>query len=235
MTHKIVSGDNLYYKNIYYLKRGIGTKNIIFLHGWGGDSNQFLAFSNLFLNNYNVYLLDLPAFGKSYTDAVLSLEDYGNAIDDFIKGNKIFNPIIIGHSFGGRIALKMLESNMNYKTILISTPGFDLKSLKTRIKLMLNKMFNVKFPSKDYKNANQLRRKIMNRCMLDTKKIDYKKITQNLIIIHGTKDKTVKPRVAKKMNKKIKKSHLIWIKGEHFPYLDEPVKVYKVINYYANI
>lgn len=225
----------MYYKNIYYLKRGNGIKNIIFLHGWGGDSNQFLTFTNLFLSNYTVYLIDLPAFGKSKIDTVLSLEDYSNIISDFVKGIGIDNPIIIGHSFGGRIALKMLEMNMNYKTILISTPGFDLRSLKTKIKLILNKLFKIKFPSYDYKNANTIRRLIMNRCLQDTKKLDFSKINQNIIIIHGTKDKTVKPKVARMMKKRIKKSQVIWIKGEHFPYLDEPIKVLKVINFYANL
>ncbi len=225
----------MYYKDIYYLKRGNGTKNIIFLHGWGWDSSQFLAYTNLFLANYNVYLIDLPGFGKSDKDVVLSLNDYSICVDDFIKNNNIDNPLIIAHSFGGRIALKMSEKGYDYKTILISTPGFDLKSINVKFKLLLNRLFNIKLPSKDYKNASFVQRQIMNKCILDTKSIDFSKINKQILIIHGKYDKVVKPKVAKMMKRKIKNASIVWIKGEHFPYLDEPIKLLKVINYYANL
>jgi pimeloyl-ACP methyl ester carboxylesterase len=37
----------------------------------------------------------------------MNMDDYAQAIEDFIEENHIFEPIIVGHSFGGKLAIKL--------------------------------------------------------------------------------------------------------------------------------
>ena len=88
--------------NIYYEKKGTGTP-IIFLHGWGCTGDIFTNITKDLYNNYEVYLIDLPAFGKSINDSVIfSINDYSNFLYSFIGELKIDNPIFF--TVLGRIA-----------------------------------------------------------------------------------------------------------------------------------
>lgn len=101
---------------------------IIILHGWGLSGKTFLPLAReLKKRNYTVFVPDLPGFGKSaIPKQPLHLADYAVFLDAYIKKNNIRNPILIGHSFGGRVSLKYNE--MYPKSvralILTGTPGF---------------------------------------------------------------------------------------------------------------
>lgn len=159
--------------NLFYDTLGSGKKEIVFLHGFGGSRHSFKALASHLDSNFKSYLLDLPGFGESKLERAFNLNDYAKSINDFIINMKIDNPLIIGHSFGGRIALKMAEL-YHYKIILISTPIYDYRTLKTRVKLLANKLFKISKPSADYKNASPLMRQTMNNVFSDMKKYHLK-------------------------------------------------------------
>ena len=168
--------------NLFYDTLGSGKKEIVFLHGFGGSHHCFKALASHLDSNFKSYLLDLPGFGESKLERAFNLNDYAKSINDFIVNMKIDNPLIIGHSFGGRIALKMAEL-YHYKIILISTPIYDYRTLKTRVKLLANKLFKISKPSADYKNASPLMRQTMNNVFSDMKKISFKNIDGNKVLI----------------------------------------------------
>lgn len=219
--------------NLFYDTLGSGKKEIIFLHGFGGSHHCFKALASYLDSNFKSYLLDLPGFGESKLEMAFNLNDYAKSINDFIINMKIANPLIIGHSFGGRIALKMAEL-YHYKIILISTPIYDYRTLKTRFKLLANKLFKISKPSSDYKNASPLMRQTMNNVFSDMKKLSFKNIDGNkVLIIYANNDKVVPKRVAYYGKRKMQGSGLIEIKGNHFAYLKETVLLSKVIENYA--
>lgn len=219
--------------NLFYDTLGSGKKEIVFLHGFGGSRHSFKALASHLDSNFKSYLLDLPGFGESKLERTFNLNDYAKSINDFIINMKIDNPLIIGHSFGGRIALKMAEL-YHYKIILISTPIYDYRTLKTRVKLLANKLFKISKPSADYKNASPLMRQTMNNVFSDMKKISFKNIDGNkVLIIYANNDKVVPKRVAYYGKRKMQGSGLIEIKGNHFAYLKETILLSKVIENYA--
>lgn len=220
----------MYYKTMYYKLEKGEKRSIIFLHGWKGSNESFNALKP-YLKDYNCYYLDLPGFGSSRTNIPPTLKDYAKLIQDFIVDNKIENPLLVGHSFGGRVLLKLKEYH-NYDVILISSPAFDMKSFKVRIKLVLNKIFKLRFPSKDYKNASLFEKIIMRNALADTKRLRFRKM-KNMLIIHSKTDKTVKYKEAIKLNKKVKDSYLIPFGKTHFPYLENPYQFAEVIKAYA--
>ena len=221
------------WKNLYYETIGDGSKNIIFLHGYGGSHHSFEALANYLDKCFKSYLLDLPGFGDSKLEKSFTLDDYVTCINDFIVENRINKPLIIGHSFGGRIALKMTEE-YQYKIILISTPIYDYRSIRIKIRLILNKLFKISRPSNDYKNASIIMKATLNNIFKDMKKINFKKINgKQVLIIYANKDKVVPSKVAFYGKRKMKGSGLIKINGNHFAYLNEPILLSKVILSYA--
>lgn len=63
--------------------------------------------TNLEAKGYRVFSPDLPGFGKEpLSKPVMTLTDYVVFVKDFLDEKKIKQVILLGHSFGGRIATK---------------------------------------------------------------------------------------------------------------------------------
>ncbi len=102
--------------------------SIIILHGWGLSGKKFDGLKQeLQSMGYTVFAPDLPGFGESKAPSfAYHLSDYADFLSDFIQKNNIVDPVLIGHSFGGRVALKFLYSNPNgARTVIFTgTPGY---------------------------------------------------------------------------------------------------------------
>ena len=80
--------------------------NIIYLHGWGQNIEMMMPIAKPFIKKYNVLIIDLPGFGDSEEPKdVWSIYDYAEMVHELVLSNKMNNPILIGHSFGGKISL----------------------------------------------------------------------------------------------------------------------------------
>ena len=86
--------------------RGLGQgQPIIMLHGIFGSSDNWLTQSRMLSERYHTYALDLRNHGQSPHDEVF---DYPSMVEDvlkFMKDNNIENPIVMGHSMGGKVAM----------------------------------------------------------------------------------------------------------------------------------
>lgn len=113
---------------------------IIILHGWAttmtGSRYQKLQ-TILEKKGFKVFAPDLPGFGKEpLTKPVMDLDDYVSFVKDFMKKKKMSRAILIGHSFGGRIAAKLTAQNPDLveELILTGSPLIRKKlSLKKQI------------------------------------------------------------------------------------------------------
>ncbi len=118
---------------------------VLLLHGWGLSGNRFSAVGRLLrAYGYAVYAPDFPGFKSDTADDVSrTLNDYVVFLADFITKNKIKSPVIVGHSFGGRVALKYVEMHPNSVRVLIltGTPGYrSQNSLKRNFFMVVAKM-----------------------------------------------------------------------------------------------
>ena len=241
--------------NIYYEKHGNNNQIILILPGWGNTRETFSNIINYFKENYTIYILDYPGFGKSTPlEQELNIYDYAFIISSFIKQNNINNPIIIAHSFGGRIT-SILNGYYKIhfkKIILIDVAGIKRFSLKTTLKIYLYKLLMTltkilprkkqkiirqklfqKFSSADYKNININMRNTFKNIINENLKKYYKNINIETLIIWGEKDLDTPLKDAKKLNKIIKNSGLIVLKNlPHYCYLYNPHKINKIIEYF---
>jgi pimeloyl-ACP methyl ester carboxylesterase len=89
---------------LFYRELGQGQPMII-LHGIFGSSDNWLTQGKMFSAKYKVFLLDQRNHGQSpHSDEF----DYPSMVTDlleFISDHQLENPIIIGHSMGGKVAM----------------------------------------------------------------------------------------------------------------------------------
>ena len=248
----------MYYKNnnisIYYEKYGVGNKTIFILPGWGDTRSTFYNIINAFKDKYTIYIVDYPGFGKSKVPTKeLSVYDYADIICNLLKYLKIKKPIIIAHSFGGRITALLLSK---YKLVAKKIILFDVAGIKRR------KSFKIFIKEKIYKflkyfvrclpksKQEKYRKKLLDifssndyrslpKCMMKTfqniisvdLRYDYQKINCPTLIIWGDKDYDTPLKDAYYINKKVNDSGLIIYKGAgHFSYLNYPQLTINILN-----
>ncbi len=94
--------------SLYYHEAGHGTP-LVMLHGFGADSYSFSRLIPKLSKRYHIYALDLKGFGKSPKplDYHYSVYDQAVLVDRFLKQHRLRNIILLGHSYGGGVALSL--------------------------------------------------------------------------------------------------------------------------------
>ncbi|HPC30958.1 MAG TPA: alpha/beta hydrolase [Candidatus Paceibacterota bacterium] len=215
--------------------------NILLLHGWGVSASIFNSLAEfLTKENFDVYLIDFPGFGKSPAPKMpLVLENYSLLAKEFIEKEIQEETIVLAHSFGGRVAIKLTSnfSQLVKKLVLIDSAGFVKKGLKNTLIKIFAQIFKPifklpafsslkikiykKIGTEDYLSNLELKKTYANIVKEDLTE-ELKKISVETIIIWGKDDKTTPLSWGKKMHKLIKNSKFYEIKGDHFCFLDNP-------------
>jgi len=77
---------------------------LLVLHGWGSNKEIMKQAFGKLLPHYRHLYLDLPGFGKSSNEMILTTEDYAAIVTLFLEAVGIKPKIAMGHSFGGKVA-----------------------------------------------------------------------------------------------------------------------------------
>lgn len=229
--------------NVSYKKQGSG-KRVVLLHGWGGCADSFLPVFNYLSLKFEVYAIDFPGFGESDSPPEpWDVTNYKDMLHRFFDLLNIEKAMIIGHSFGGRVAILFSASNPSYveKIVLVDSAGiipkrtfkyyirvYKFKLMKKTFMLLssngnkeerLEKFYN-KYGSNDYKQAGCLRQtfvKVINQDL----RIYLPQIKAPTLLIWGEDDKDTPLYFGKIMEKEISDAGLVVFKGAgHFSYLD---------------
>lgn len=220
--------------NINYVDYGEGTDALVFLHGWGQNIEMMKPVAEPFKKEYRIIILDLPGFGESSEpDSVWSLYDYVEMLHTFLGELKVANPILLGHSFGGKISLLYGTKYSVKKIVTFGSPykrevqklGMKTKVLKTLKKVpVVNKLegFAKKhIGSTDYRQASTLMREIMvNHVNLDISN-QLNKIKVPTLLIWGTLDEAVPIEQAYELEKLIPDAGVVEFPNcTHYAYLE---------------
>ncbi|MUU77606.1 alpha/beta hydrolase [Winogradskyella endarachnes] len=163
---------------------------IILLHGIRSNKEAFLELSTfLAQNGFNSFALDSRAHGESEgqfcTFGVNEKQDVKNVIDYLINKEQLNNIGIWGQSLGGAIGLQAMGFDKRIKFGIIESTFSDFRSI-------VHDYFqlNVGFSYKPFSNYLVNRAAdIANFNVNDANPLLYcKKITQPIIVVHGTKD-----------------------------------------------
>ena len=230
-------------KKVYYEVKGCGEATVL-LHGWGGSVQSFRPVFDRLSENNRVYALDLPGFGRSDPPSEgWSTPEYAQAVVEILDNLSLDRPHILGHSFGGRVALYLAAFYPDRigKLILVDSAGIKpkrgwkyrlrivgFKTMKQTIALMgewgdeqLQKLYK-KMGSDDYRNAGALRSVLVKVVNEDLTPF-MGKITCQTLLIWGECDSDTPLRDGQLMNKHIDASRLVVMKNAgHYSYLSDP-------------
>ncbi len=230
--------------NIYYETIGEG-KPVILLHGWLCDIETMRPIAKELCKNFKVYLVDIVGFGKSdLPENPLNTNDFGDFLFEFIKKLDIKNPILIGHSNGGRMIINCVGRGLikPKKIVLMDSAGLIPKRkltyyIKVSIfkagKAILNKLPNIglmkelkekllnNVGSSDYRSSAPVLRETMKNILNEDMSDLLPNIKAPTLLIWGGRDTDTPIYQAKKMESLIPDCGIVeYPFSGHFAYLE---------------
>ena len=213
---------------------------VCFLHGWGRSSQDFYLISQ----SYDYINFDLPGFGKSQEpETSMNPKEYAEYINQFIPNSV---ETVVGHSFGGRVAVHLSGLRNFEKLILIGVPLIKKQTSSGKLSILnfyksLNRFgilsndkiekIKKKKGSYDYRNSQGIMRENLVKAVNDDLSQELENIKSKVHLIWGSEDKEVPIDIAKEANKKIKKSNLHILEGQgHNPLNSSYVEIVNIIN-----
>jgi pimeloyl-ACP methyl ester carboxylesterase len=105
---------------LHYITKGEG-EPLIMIHGFSSSLHTFSHLMNPLSKKYKVYAIDLKGFGASPKprDDKYSVYDQMVLVKQFMVEHNITNPIMIGHSLGGGVALSLALSGVKIKKMVL--------------------------------------------------------------------------------------------------------------------
>jgi pimeloyl-ACP methyl ester carboxylesterase len=221
---------------------------MIFVHGWGGNRKSLWNLAQGADEKNRKILIDLPGFGESATPPKnWGVDEYASFLGDFINHLQISKPIVlVGHSFGGAIAIKFSSTHSSQISSLVliapsflrdKSENFYQKYFKKNIPKSILRfvkntglakkiVYKAFFPGSDLTRYPQLQenlKKIVTQNLSD----DAKKISSKTLILWGSDDEQTPVAHANILAQLIKKSTL-----EIFPLAghDIPLKQYSELS-----
>lgn len=251
MIEKKILIDNL---EVNYKIAGEGAPLLI-LHGWGGSSDSWVEVQKILAKEgYKVIVLDLPGFGKTTSPKESwEIKDYTTFFLKFLEKLDFKKIILLGHSFGGRIALKFTALYPEKLEFLILCASAGVKipyTLKQKIIYVIagigNFLFSPRFlrrfkdsarnifyliiRQRDYRKAKGTMRDTFKKIVDEDLFPELSEIKTKTLILWGEKDKVVPLKIAYLIKEKIPRSILAIIpKASHTPNLEFPDKLTEII------
>jgi len=188
---------------------GDGRPQVLALHGWGRRGNDFAPS----MAGFDALALDLPGFGATPAPKeVLGAEGYAALVAPVLE---TFDtpPIVVGHSFGGRIAVCLAAAHPNRVGSLVITgaplvrlgPG-QRPSAAYRMLRFLNKIGligDVRMEeirrsrgSADYRAATGVMRDILVKVINEGYEPQLKELRNRVVLLWGEDDHEVPVTVA---------------------------------------
>lgn len=238
--------------DVYYELKGKRGKNVILLHGWGQNTKMMEYIADFLCKHFKVYSLDLPGFGNTAEpNESWGNEDYVELLKEFVDTKKIKNPILIGHSFGCRIALYYAYKYEVYKMVLTGAAGikpkrtlrwyFNVYTYKLG-KILLKPFKNLSEKlrknagSEDYKNASDVMKGTLVKCVNFDITPYLKDIKPETLLVYGDKDTATPLWMGKKLEKEMNNATLVVFEGDdHFAYFHQGDRFNRVLDAFLKV
>lgn len=205
------------------------------MHGYLSSKESFYYQTQFFSQYYRATALDFAGFGiSSPPDAAYSVGDYADWLADVLGALKIYSPHIVCHSFGARVAFKLLGEK-NYRVDkLVVTGGAGLVKPRSkeyirrvkayrRIKKLFPKYAESHFGSEEYRSLSPVMKesykKIVNEDLLSVAGA----VKNKTLLVYGREDGVTPPNEeGEAFRRAICGSQLRIIEGGHFCFSEYP-------------
>lgn len=228
--------------NVNYIQYGEG-KDILLLHGWGQNIEMMKYIGDNFFDRFRITILDFPGFGDSgELDTPWTIKDYSDMLEEFINRLSIKKPIIMGHSFGGRVAIRYSADHVVEKIVLFGSPcvredtelPLSVKILKGIKKLpgmdKIGEFAKNFIGSRDYKAASPIMRQTLVNVVNEDLSKYAKEIDCPTLLIWGENDDEAPVSDAKILEGIMVDAALIVLPGTHYAYIENLGQVVNILN-----
>lgn len=231
---------------LHYSDSEKGDKSIILMHGWGCRHSTLASIEAVALScGYRVINVDFPGFGDSEEPSeVWGVEEYTRQIESLVKALGIEKPLLLGHSFGGRVGILYSSRNPVEKLILVDAAGikpkrslnyyrkvYSFKAMKRLMYLFYGRVEaerrldakRAKAGSSDYASASPMMRRILSKVVNEDLTHCLPSISAPTLLIWGENDTATPLSDAKTMEKLIPDAGLVSFPGcGHYSFLENP-------------
>ncbi len=233
-----------------YEEEGSG-RDVILLHGWGQNKEMMSCIFEHLKTDFHVFSLDFPGFGESQDPPeAWGVGDYEAFLQDFIQKNSIRNPILIGHSFGCRVAIRYSAEHPGdvNKMCLTGAAGirpkrgmdwyirtYTYKAGKAVLKMTgqtkkLEELQN-RSGSEDYRNAKGVMRPTFVKVVNEDLTPYLKQIRCPVLLVWGEYDTAAPLWMGKKMEEEIPDAGLAVFEGDdHWAYWHQADRFNRVLD-----
>ena len=229
----------------YFTEEGRGDP-VVLLHGWGTSSQSLAPLCGDLADAYRVLAVDLPGFGWSQAPPVAwGTADYAEHLRRLLEQAGIERAALIGHSFGGRIAISLAATRPAgvSRLVLVASAGirpprragihvrvttaklarwfFSLPGWGRTGQRIIAKVYG-RFGSRDYRAAGLMRPTFVKVVNEDLTPL-LPSIQVPTLIVWGDQDQEVPRSAMEIMAARIPQARLVVFEGAgHFPFLDAP-------------
>lgn len=237
--------------HLHFTENGDPTKPpVVLMHGWGCDTTTVASIENALADKRHVINVDLPGHGKSSEPPLLpdgkpwGVYEYADAVEKLLDILEIKNPALVGHSYGGRIAIILGARNKADRIVLVDAAGikpkrplkyywkvYSFKAMKKLLPFIVGKQKadkiiekrRAKAGSADYRQASPVMRMVMSRSVNQDLRHHLPDIKVPTLLIWGENDTATPLADAKLMERLIPDAGLVSFPGAgHYSFLDNP-------------
>lgn len=236
-----------------YIEQGTGTP-VLLLHGWGSSFDVYKGIMGALSDRCRLVAVNFPGCGKTETmSEPWNVDDYCDFVVKFIDTIGLENPILIGHSHGGRVIMKLVGTGRLSppKIVFLDAAGLipkksmrqrararSFKLIKGVLTLPLIRNFSAgllekarrHYGSADYNAAPE----VLRKTMVSLVNTDLRELLPNVkcpsLLIWGENDTATPLEDAKTIEKLIPDAGLCVIKGTgHYSFCERPYEAHAIL------
>ena len=216
-----------------YIRKG-GGRDLVFLHGYLASKENFLPQIDYFSQFYRVTAPDFPGMGAAEPlPAPYSVSDYADWTERAFQVLGICDPLLIAHSFGGRVAIKLLARGKAAGAALVGCAGVVPKrGLKYKFRVGTYRVFRriaprfaeAHFGSRDYRGLSPVMKESFKKIVGEDLRAEAHAIARPVLFLYGDRDRETPPAQGKLLAESVPGAKFMLLKNcGHFAHLENPL------------
>ena len=235
MAVKRIVYNKCTYSISYEIVNPSASHDLIILHGWGSNKEIMKQAFGKFSKDFRHIYIDLPGFGASTNDTELNTQEYAHIIDAFIENLGAKKDVILGHSFGGKVATLLNPKLL----VLVASAGILLpKPLSIKLKIAMFKLFKPfgitklrkLFVAQDAQELSHAMYETFKTVVNEDFSPQFKAYQGKAFLCYGTEDTATPVLAGEQIDNLISNSLLNIYSGDHFFFMKEASNIAKEID-----
>lgn len=246
---------------VHHYDQGTGDA-ILFLHGWGSSFSLFLPFMESLSAYRRVCALDFPGFGSTEEPPTgWYVDDFADFVVEFVRKLGITSLTLVGHSFGGRVIIKLANrKNLPFtiqRIVLTGSAGIKPKAtprqkIRARVYKMGSWLFNAPLirrmnpdlienwrrshGSADYRNATPRMRDCLVKVLGEDLTPLLPGISCPTLLVWGENDQDTPLSDGRLMERLIPDAGLVALKGAgHYAFVEQGYAFGRILDSFLGI